>query len=71
MPLTKTDGVMLAVPSGLTFELTSGSDTDTGPSSVRRTSFQMPQLRPRTVVIQSQPMLAWKVGLSAPSTPPL
>ena len=29
-----------------------------------------PSSRPRMVGIQSQPMDAWKVGLSAPSTPP-
>ena len=49
---------------------TSGSSIVTGPERVRRTSFQMPALRPRMVGIQSQPIEAWQVGLSAPSAPP-
>ena len=31
---------------------------------------QMPMLRPRMVGIQSQPIEAWNVGLSAPKMPP-
>ena len=52
-------------------EVTSGSATVTFPVEVRKTSFQIPILRPRTVGIQSQPIVAWNVGLSAPKIPPL
>ena len=42
----------------------------TGPVRSIHTSFQMPILRPRMVGIQSQPIEAWNVGLSAPRMPP-
>jgi hypothetical protein len=51
--------------------VTSGSSIVTGPLPVRYTLFQMPVSRPRTAGIQSQPIEAWNVGLSAPSAPPL
>ena len=44
--------------------VTTGSLRLTSPAVVSATSFQMPMSRPRTVVIQSQPMVAWNVGLS-------
>ena len=37
----------------------------------RCTSFHIPTSRPLTVGIQSQPTVAWNVGLSAPRMPPL
>ena len=49
----------------------SGSLTVTAPVVTSFTSFQIPMFLPRTVGIQSQPMVAWKVGLSAPRIPPL
>ena len=52
------------------FESTWEFSMVTAPVTVKKTSFQMPVSRPRMVGIQSQPMAAWKVGLSAPSAPP-
>ena len=67
-----TCGVMVAAVSGKANDVeTSGSEIVTDPSAERKTSFHIPVSRPRTEEIQSHPILAWNVGLSAPSIPPL
>ena len=66
MSSTFTENVIEARPS-VTLLWTSGSLNLTASTFSIRTSFQIPISRPLTVGIQSQPTVAWNVGLSAPS----